>query len=71
MLSLVILLIGEIYQLQQIAIFSTNSSQRHNSHYKHDDDTCHETAASNGVQEQLKKSTLHYLDIASELRCVN
>lgn len=69
MLSLLVLLIGVIYHSEQIAIFSTISSQRHNSYYKHDDDTWHETAASNGVQDRLKKATLHYLDITSELRC--
>lgn len=71
MLSLLVLLIGVIYHSEQIAIFSTISSLRHNSYYKHDDDTCHKTAASNGVQDQLKKATLHYLDITSELRCSN
>lgn len=39
MLSLLVLLTGVIYHSEQISIFSTISSQRHNSYYKHDDDT--------------------------------
>lgn len=33
MISLLLLLTGAIYQLQQMAIISTDCSQRHNSHY--------------------------------------